>query len=171
MSNSISDYAEVTAKVRRLGDRMHTSPLAGTAVEELTDGINSLIFEKGYGGELAASWHDLRGAHDVSKRLVELTRGGQNTLLAIMSNYNFAGERLRAHMVTIAGVRGLSTGSATVTFNDPDDNDNLLTQSARNPHTHQLGSDDGNGVELIGFGAVAGADRLESVVVVGPTAH
>ncbi|MFD7613065.1 hypothetical protein [Streptomyces sp. NPDC059828] len=165
-SSAAVHYDEVTAKLRRMGALAETDPATGTGRSDAVDAVNDLIEEKGYEDVLEADWESLDDEDAVSRRIVELTRNGRDLLIASVGRYDRDGDRVSGHAVTVVGASGSVAGNHRIAIHDPADDAHLTTQSATVAATYNLGRDNGDGPEVIGYGSGALTARLEGVVVI-----
>ncbi|MEV7403083.1 hypothetical protein AB0N93_22155 [Streptomyces sp. NPDC091267] len=164
-SSSPVNYQEVTAKLGRMGGLAETDATSGTNRGNAADGINDLIEQKGYEDRLEADWESLDDEDNVSHRMVELTRNGRDLLIASIGWYDADGDRTGGHAVTVVGVYGSVGNHHTIQFHDPADGGDLNTQSKTAVTVRSLGSDNGDGPQVVGYGSAKTA-RLEGVTVV-----
>ncbi|MFE6814486.1 hypothetical protein [Streptomyces sp. NPDC057675] len=163
-SDSVN-YQEVTAKLSRMGGLVETNPTDGTNRTNTVDGVNELIESKGYEDDLEIDFEELDDEDNVSKRMIELTRGGRDLLNASIGWYDSDGDRVGGHHVTVVGVQGDSAGHHQITFHDPANDNFLNTQSTTLDQTYTLGSDNGDGPKVNGYGGTGVTARLEGVMV------
>ncbi|MFE6817820.1 hypothetical protein [Streptomyces sp. NPDC057675] len=167
-ANDPVNYNEVTAKLSRMGNLAETDPSGGTSHQHTVDGINDLIESKGYEDQLEADYIELDDEDNVSRLMVELTRGGRDVMNASVGFYDAEGDRVGGHALTVVGVRGDSGNHHSVTFHNPANDADLYTQSATASVTYALGSDNGDGPKVVGYGGGGSGTtaRLEGVTVI-----
>ncbi|MFC9845336.1 hypothetical protein ACFWFF_22490 [Streptomyces sp. NPDC060223] len=159
-------YNEVTAKLSRMGGLADTDPLKGTNRNDNLDAINDLIESKGYENDFDVSWESLDEEDNVSQRIVQLSRGAEDLMIASIGWYDSDGDRTGGHAVTVVGAYGHANGLHGIKFHDPANDANLTTQSPTAIANYRLGNDNGDGSEVIGYGSSTITARLEGVTVI-----
>lgn len=166
-SSEPDHYNEVTAKLSRMGGLADTDPFNGTNRGDNLDAIDDLIESKGYEDDFDVSWESLDDEDNVSRRIVQLSRGANDLMIASIGWYDSEGNRVGGHAVTVVGAYGNSSGLHGIKFHDPANDAHLTTQSATTIANYHLGHDNGDGSEVIGYGSSNITARLEGVTVIG----
>ncbi|MFE6814489.1 hypothetical protein [Streptomyces sp. NPDC057675] len=156
-SSADPDYSAVTSKIAKLGELMDTDGEDGTP-SGADSGMNDQFEEKGYEDALEASEVDLTDEALPGRTLAQLgSRGhGENLLVLRLRHYDEDGDDIGGHAVTLTRSVGTSSGSSTITFNDPSAAPNggsgdLTTQSPFAEQTFTLGSRNDDGYKVIGY--------------------
>ncbi|OKJ49532.1 hypothetical protein AMK27_36360 [Streptomyces sp. CB02009] len=97
--------------------------------------------------------------------MIELTRCGRDLLNASIGWYDSEGDRVGGHHVTVVGVQGDSAGHHQITFHNPANDNFLNIHSTTLDQTYTLGSDNGAGPKVNGYGGTGVTARLEGVMV------